>query len=156
MSATCQKRATERHTILNADIKNTQDGTRVLVDLYGIERLQRILGKGLTRDDIVLDATREMGSPLSCVKVVCEEADYQAYLTAIPARLLADLYEKYATRLFEFNVRAFLGVRGRNSVNAGLRQCSHFYKCLESVIGGRYWTLTSDPCDVNTVLYQLS
>jgi hypothetical protein len=22
--------------------------------------------------------------------------------------------------------------------------------------GGRYWTRTSDPCDVNTVLYQLS
>ena len=24
------------------------------------------------------------------------------------------------------------------------------------VIGGWYWTRTSDPCDVNTVLYQLS
>jgi len=24
------------------------------------------------------------------------------------------------------------------------------------LIGGRYWTRTSDPCDVNTVLYQLS
>ena len=37
------------------DIKDTKDGARVLVDLYGIERLHRILGNGLTRDDIVLD-----------------------------------------------------------------------------------------------------
>jgi hypothetical protein len=37
------------------DIRETKDGTRVLVDKYGIERLHRILGVGLTRDDIVLD-----------------------------------------------------------------------------------------------------
>jgi hypothetical protein len=30
--------------------------------------------------------------------------------------------------------------------------------CVNSTYwcGGRYWTRTSDPCDVNTVLYQLS
>ena len=37
------------------------------------------------------------------------------------ASLLADVYEKYGTRLLELNVRAFLGARGRKSVNAGLR-----------------------------------
>jgi hypothetical protein len=40
----------------------------------------------------------------------------------LPAPLLADVYEKYGTRLLELNVRAFLGVRGRKSVNAGLRR----------------------------------
>src|SRR5690606_20524912 len=35
--------------------------------------------------------------------------------------VLADIYEKYGTRLLELNVRAFLGLRGRKSVNAGLR-----------------------------------
>ncbi len=28
--------------------------------------------------------------------------------------------------------------------------------CRSGGNGGRYWTRTSDPCDVNTVLYQLS
>jgi hypothetical protein len=104
-----------------ADVKGAQNGTRILVDLYGIERLERILGQGLTRDDIVLEAIDEKGFALPCVKLAAANADYEAYLTGLPAVLLADLYEKYATRLLEFNVRAFLGVRGRNSVNAGLR-----------------------------------
>ena len=50
------------------DIKDTKDGARVLVDLYGIERLHRVLGDGLTRDDIVLDVVAETGKPLPCLK----------------------------------------------------------------------------------------
>jgi AIPR protein/Abortive infection phage resistance protein N-terminal domain len=103
------------------DIKDAKDGTRVLVDLYGIERLHRLLGEGLTRDDIGLDVVAESGAPLPCLKASGAGADYDAYMTAIPASILADIYEKYGTRLLELNVRAFLGVRGRKSVNAGLR-----------------------------------
>ena len=105
----------------SADTKETVDGTRVIVDLYGIERLHRTLGEGLTRDDIVLDFTEELGAPASCLRLSLPGADYEAYLTAVPGRLLADTYEKYGTRLLELNVRAFLGLRGRKSVNAGLR-----------------------------------
>ncbi len=104
------------------DLKDTKYGTRVLVDLYGIERLHRVLGDGLTRDDIVLDVVEQTGHPLSCLTVSSGDGDYDAYLTAIPATVLADVYEKYGTRLLELNVRAFLGVRGRKTVNAGLRR----------------------------------
>ena len=104
------------------DLKNAKDGTRVLVDLYGIERLHRLLGEGLTRDDIDLDLLAETGTALPCLKATCDGADYDAYMAAIPASVLADVYEKYGTRLLELNVRAFLGVRGRKSVNSGLRQ----------------------------------
>jgi hypothetical protein len=105
------------------DLKDAKDGTRILVDLYGIERLHRILGDGLTRDDIVLDVVAHDGHPLPCLKASSDDnGDYDAYLAAVPAALLADVYEKYGTRLLELNVRAFLGVRGRRSVNAGLRR----------------------------------
>ena len=104
------------------DIKDTKDGARVLVDLYGIERLHRILGDGLTRDDIVLDVVEETGKPLPCLKTSAGNGDFDAYMTAIPGSLLADIYEKYGTRLLELNVRAFLGLRGRKSVNAALRR----------------------------------
>ena len=104
------------------DVKGTKDGTRVLVDMYGIERLHRVLGEGLTRDDIVLDFTEETGATLRCLRASSGSADYEAYLTVIPGVLLADIYEKYGTHLLELNVRAFLGVRGRKSVNAGLRR----------------------------------
>lgn len=106
----------------SVDLKQAFDKTRVIVDLYGIERLHRTLGEGLTRDDIVLDFVAEQGSPLPCLRTSGPAADYDAYLTAVPGRLLADVYEKYGTRLLELNVRAFLGLRGgRKSVNAGLR-----------------------------------
>jgi hypothetical protein len=104
------------------DIRETKDGTRVLVDKYGIERLHRILGVGLTRDDIVLDFEEETGAAWPCLMATYENADFDAYLTAIPGSILADIYEKYGPRVLELNVRAFLGVQGRKSVNAGLRR----------------------------------
>lgn len=103
------------------DLKKAFDGTRIIVDLFGIERLQRILGQGLRRDDIVVDFGANFGGPLPCLKASSGTADYEAYLASVPGALLADVYEKYGTRLLELNVRAFLGLRGRKSVNAGLR-----------------------------------
>jgi hypothetical protein len=105
----------------SADTKETIDSTRVIVDLYGIERLHRTLGEGLTRDDIVLDFREELGAPVPGLRISGPGVDYEAYLTAVPGRLLANTYEKYGMRLLELNVRAFLGLRGRKSVNAGLR-----------------------------------
>jgi hypothetical protein len=102
------------------DLKEAFDGTRIIVDLFGIEQLHRILGKGLTRDDIFVNFQQEHGSALSCLKISAAN-DYDAFLAAIPGRILADIYEKFGNRLLELNVRAFLGVRGRKSVNAGLR-----------------------------------
>ncbi|WP_201859339.1 AIPR family protein [Microvirga soli] len=104
------------------DIKETRDGTRVVVDLYGIERIHKILGEGLTRDDIWIDFEAESGASLPCLKTSGDTAGYDAYLAAIPGSVLASVYEKYGTRLLELNVRAFLGLRGRKSVNAGLRK----------------------------------
>ena len=104
------------------DVGEAKGGTRILVDIYGIEKLHRILGVGLTRDDIVLDFEEATGAAWPCLMTTYENADFDAYLTAIPGSILADIYEKYGTRVLELNVRAFLGVQGRQSVNAGLRR----------------------------------
>lgn len=97
------------------------EGTRVSADLLGLERLQRILGDGLTREDIVVDLVAISGEPLPALPVEVEGAGYETWLTAIPGEVLARAYEDYGGRLLELNVRAFLGVRGRKSVNAGLQ-----------------------------------
>jgi AIPR protein len=96
--------------------------TRVVAELYGIEQLYRVLGKGETRADIVIDVEQALGQPLACLPVGAMETGFETYLAAIPASLLAHAYERFGTRLLELNVRAFLGVRGRKSVNAGLRR----------------------------------
>lgn len=98
-----------------------QEGTQVEVEVLGIEQLHRILGEGVSRDDIVINLDDFGGEPLPCLDCGYE-GDYQAYLAVMPAATLGKLYGKYGTRLLELNVRAFLGVRGRKSVNAGLRQ----------------------------------
>lgn len=98
-----------------------QEGTRVEVEVLGIEQLHRILGEGVSREDIVVGLDDFGGEPLPCLDCGYE-GDYQAYLAVMPAAALGKLYDKYGTRLLELNVRAFLGVRGRKSVNAGLRQ----------------------------------
>jgi hypothetical protein len=87
------------------DLKAAFNGTRVIVDMFGIVELRRILGEGHTRDDIVIDLKATAGKPLPCLKASVEKGDYDAYLTAIPGAVLADLYEKYGSRLLELNVR---------------------------------------------------
>jgi hypothetical protein len=97
-----------------------RDGTKVDVELWGIERLFRILGEGASRADIVVDLLEVGAGPLPCLDCGYE-GDYRAYLTAVPGAVLAKVYDRYGTRLLELNVRAFLGLRGRKTVNAGLR-----------------------------------
>jgi hypothetical protein len=97
-----------------------KDGTRVDVELFGMERLHRILGEGVSREDIVVDLEELGTGPLPCLDCGYE-GDYRAYLAVVPGTLLAAVYERYGTRLLELNVRAFLGLSGRKSVNAGLR-----------------------------------
>ena len=48
--------------------------------------------------------------------------DYDAYLTAFPGSCWPMSTKSMARACLELNVRAFLGVRGRKSVNAGLRR----------------------------------
>ena len=104
------------------DIRRASDNTRVIVNTFDIEQLFYILHEGLTNDDIMIDFSKEIGQPLACLKASFEGSGYDAYLAAVPANILESTYEKYGARLLEHNVRAFLGVRGHETVNAGLRK----------------------------------
>ncbi len=97
------------------------DGTTISYEIYGIERLFRVLGEGVSREDIVVDLTDHATGGVPCLPAPAVDGSYQGYLAALPGAALADAYERYGTRLLELNVRAFLGVSGRKSVNAGLR-----------------------------------
>lgn len=107
---------------LSRELDDRYGETRVVAELYGIEQLHRVLGEGETRADIVVDVAQALGAPLPCLAVGNADTGFETYLAAIPASLLAHTYERFGTRLLELNVRAFLGVRGRKSVNAGLRR----------------------------------
>jgi hypothetical protein len=97
-------------------------GRIVEYDVYDIVRLQRVLGAGETRSDISVDVVALTGSPLPCLHIPSDHGGYDAYLAALPGEALSQVYERYGVRLLELNVRAFLGVQGRKSVNAELRR----------------------------------
>jgi hypothetical protein len=87
-----------------------------------IWKKEKAVGAALSDKHDGLDFLKETGQPLSCLKASSQRSNYDAYLAAIPGSVLESAYEKYGPRLLELNVRAFLGVRGRKSVNAGLRK----------------------------------
>lgn len=95
---------------------------KVEFDTYDIVRLQRILGEGETRADIAVDLEALTGSAVPCLHVPSQAGEYDAYLSVLPGEALSRVYDRYGVRLLELNVRAFLGLQGRKSVNAELRR----------------------------------
>lgn len=99
------------------------EGTNIRVDIFDSIRLNRAAGSTMSREDIEVDFEDLIGSPLSCLAVrESEHSDFDTYLAAIPGNALSSMYAEYNTRLLELNVRAFLGVRGKKTANAGLRE----------------------------------
>lgn len=62
---------------------------------------------------------RRAGYTIPCIPASIDNETYQVYLAVIPALALADIYEKYGSRLLEQNVRAFLQFTGK--INKGIR-----------------------------------
>lgn len=97
-------------------------GTLVRHEAYDIVRLQRVVGDGETRADISVDLVALTGAAVPCLHVPSQDDEYDAYLAVLPGEALSAIYESYGVRLLELNVRAFLGLQGRKSVNAELRR----------------------------------
>lgn len=97
-------------------------GRTIAQEAYDVVRLQRILGEGQTRADISVDLIALTGGPVPSLHAPAQDGEYDAYLTVLPGEVLSKVYERYGVRLLELNVRAFLGLQGRKSVNSELRR----------------------------------
>ena len=97
-------------------------GRRVDYEFYDMTRLHRVLGEGETRSDISVDLLALTGACVPCLHVPSSDGAYEAYLAVLPGEVLSRVYDQYGVRLLELNVRAFLGLQGRKSVNAELRR----------------------------------
>ncbi len=97
-------------------------GKPVEFETYDLPRLYRVLGEGETRGDINVDLSVYAGGPVPCLHVPSQDGSYDAYLAVLPGEALSRFYERYGVRLLELNVRAFLGLLGRKSVNSELQR----------------------------------
>ena len=86
-------------------------------DTWDLLRLFRTVGTDVSRESVDLTFD-ELGGALPCL-VTPKNDSLQVLLTCIPGEMLAQLYERYRSRLLERNVRSFLQFTGK--VNRGIR-----------------------------------
>lgn len=94
-------------------------GRNAFYEVWDIDRLHRQRQAKGQREPLEIDFVSQFGRGLQCIKAPLGTSEYTSYLTVIPGTILADLYQRYGSRLLESNVRSFL--QNRANVNKGIR-----------------------------------
>lgn len=97
-------------------------GKSVKLEVMDIERLYRHSSEGKPHDELAVNFIDVCGTAIPCVVIPGEGSEYDYALTAIPGEALRFIYERFGARLLEANVRSFLSVKGKASINAGIQQ----------------------------------
>ena len=87
--------------------------------IWDIDRFFNAANSRSGRDVLTIDFTAFVDGGLPCLPASLNLSDYSGYLCVLPGLVLAQIYEKYGSRLLEGNVRAFLGKE--RAVNKGMR-----------------------------------
>lgn len=93
--------------------------TPVEYHVWDIERLHRLHESNSGREALRIDLREWAPAGVPALRVSDGHSTTETYLCALPARLLADLYGRYGSRLLEGNVRSYLSARG--NVNKGIK-----------------------------------
>lgn len=94
-------------------------GKPVTYSVWDIGRLCRFATSGHGHEEISIDLEGEFGGGLLGLPAHLKNAGYEAYLSVVPGKQLAAIYDRWGARLLEQNVRCFLQARG--GVNKGIR-----------------------------------
>lgn len=94
-------------------------GKKIDCQIWDIERIFEIYSSMQIREPIKIDFT-EYGEGIPCLRADNTVSDsYESFLCIIPGKILADIYDRYGSRLLEGNVRSFLSTK--RSVNKKIR-----------------------------------
>ncbi len=97
------------------------NGKPVEFHIWDIARFHRVHESHTGRDELAVDFKEFVENGVPCLEASQTDGEYKAYLCVLPGAILADLYDRFGSRLLENNVRSFLGIRGTKSVNSGIR-----------------------------------
>ena len=123
----CKKISRVRLSVFSNQITNLKsdaasepiEGISCQLDIWDLERLERLSSSGQGREPIAVDFVARYGTGLQCLEAPNEDPELQSFLVVIPGAILADLYNEYGARLLELNVRSFLQATG--GINRGIR-----------------------------------
>lgn len=95
------------------------DDVEVTHSVWDIQRLADFVSSGKGREEIVVSLRDDFGVDVPALKASAASAEYDAYLLVLPGEVVAQIFDRFDTRLLESNVRVFLQARG--GVNKGIR-----------------------------------
>ena len=88
------------------------NGIPVEGQIWDIDRLYRVCCSEQGRQIIEIDFKEYCGEGIPCLEASSAATDqYRSYLGVIPGTTLADIYDKYGSKLLEGNVRSFLSTK---------------------------------------------
>lgn len=87
--------------------------------LWDIERIFAVYNSMQVREPIKINFD-EYGYGLPCLKATNAGEECESFLCVIPGKVLADIYDKYGSRILEGNVRSFLSTK--RAVNKNIRK----------------------------------
>lgn len=86
--------------------------------IWDLTRLRSIYESSRERESVEIDFLKMGIRGIPCLEASCTK-ELRSFLCVIDGKLLADLFERWGSRLLEGNVRSFLGMKG--GVNKGIR-----------------------------------
>ncbi len=95
------------------------EGVKLELQAWDLGRFEQLSVAG-GHEVVEIDLSELVEGGLPVLPAGIGETAYAAYLCVVPGRMLAEMYERYGSRLLEGNVRAFLGTRAK--VNTGIRR----------------------------------
>jgi len=97
--------------IKNIDIEAI-DEIPVEGQIWDLERLYRVCCSDLSRQIVEINFLDFCEEGIPCIEASnAKSENYTSYLGIIPGSVLADIYDKYGSRLLEGNVRSFLSTK---------------------------------------------
>jgi hypothetical protein len=94
------------------------DGVPLEYHIWDISRLKAVSSSVLGTEELEIDFSEFADGGLPCLKASQTE-DYDGYLCVIQGDALAELYDRYGSRLLEGNVRSFLSTAVK--INKGIQ-----------------------------------
>ena len=101
---------------MSVAIKNIEiedyNGIPVEGQIWDIDRLFRVCCSEQGRQIIEIDFKEYCGEGIPCIEASSASTEqYSSYLGVIPGTVLADIYDKFGSKLLEGNVRSFLSTK---------------------------------------------
>jgi hypothetical protein len=88
--------------------------------IWDVKRFYRVICTGDGHEPVEIDFRNFITKGLACIEVSdASTKDFRCFLCVLPGSVLADIYDKYGSRLLEGNVRSFLSTKV--AVNRNIR-----------------------------------